>query len=45
MAKPNGLESYAYLKQILTELTKAICVEDIETLLPLKPDLNLNQAA
>ena len=33
-AKANGLEPYAYLKQILTDLPYAESVEDIEALLP-----------
>ncbi len=33
-AKSNGLEPYAYLKQVLTELPRAETVEDIEKLLP-----------
>ena len=38
-AKANGLEPYAYLKRVFTELPKATSVEDIEALLPfqLKP--------
>ena len=33
-AKANGLEPYAYLKLILTELPAAKTLEDIERLLP-----------
>jgi len=44
-AKANGLEPYAYLKQVFTELPKATCVEDIEALLPFKPQSELDQAA
>jgi len=33
-AKANGLEPYAYLRNVFTELPKAISVEEIETLLP-----------
>ena len=33
-AKANGLEPYAYLRHVFTELPKAKCVEDIEALLP-----------
>ena len=44
-AKANGLEPYAYLKQVITELPKATCVEDIEALLPFKPQSELDQAA
>jgi transposase len=33
-AKANGLEPYAYLRQLFTELPKAGVVEDIEALLP-----------
>ncbi len=33
-AKANGLEPYAYLKQVLTALPYAESVEDIEALLP-----------
>ncbi|VAX08837.1 Mobile element protein [hydrothermal vent metagenome] len=32
--KANGLESYAYLRKIFTELPRAVSVEDIEILLP-----------
>ena len=44
-AKANGLEPYAYLKHVFTELPKATCVEDIEALLPFKPVAELEQAA
>ena len=33
-AKANGLEPYAYLRRVFTELPKAETVEAIETLLP-----------
>jgi len=33
-AKANGLEPYAYLRNVFTELPKAVSVEEIETLLP-----------
>lgn len=33
-AKANGLETYAGLKQVFTQLPAAACVEDIEKLLP-----------
>ena len=33
-AHANGLEPYAYLKRLFTELPKATTVEDIEALLP-----------
>jgi len=33
-AKANGLEPYAYLKQIFTELPKADCFDDVDRLLP-----------
>ena len=33
-AKANGLEPYAYLRYLFTELPKAEIVEDIEALLP-----------
>lgn len=33
-AKANGLEPYAYLKEVFTQLPAANCVEDIEELLP-----------
>jgi transposase len=35
-ARANGLEPYAYLKHLFTELPKARSVEDIEALLPFK---------
>ena len=41
----DGLEPYAYLKRVFTELPKAGCVEDIEALLPFKPKIELEQAA
>jgi len=33
-AKANGLEPYAYLRHVFTELPKATSVEDVEALLP-----------
>ena len=33
-ARANGLEPYAYLKRLFTELPKATTVKDIEALLP-----------
>jgi transposase len=33
-AKANGLEPYAYLRHLFTELPKAVTVEAIEALLP-----------
>ena len=33
-AKANGLEPYAYLRTLFTELPQALSVEDIEKLLP-----------
>jgi transposase len=44
-AKANGLEPYAYLKKVFTELPKATCVEDIEALLPFKQQLAEEKAA
>lgn len=35
-AKANGIEPYAYLKRLFTELPQAGTVEDIESLLPIK---------
>lgn len=37
-AKANGIEPYAYLKHIFTELPKATTLEEIETLLPFNID-------
>jgi len=37
-AKANGLEPYAYLRHVFTELPKATSVEDIEALLPANID-------
>ncbi len=34
-AKANGIEPYAYLKMLFTELPKAGTVEDVEALLPI----------
>ena len=39
-AKANGLEPYAYLRYLFTELPKAETVDAIEALLPGKPDNN-----
>ena len=33
-AKVNGLEPYAYLRHIFTQLPRAVTVEDVEALLP-----------
>ena len=33
-AKANSIEPYRYLRHVFTELPKAICVEEIEALLP-----------
>jgi transposase len=33
-ARANGLEPYAYLKRLFTDLPKATTVEDFEALLP-----------
>ena len=33
-AKANGLEPYAYLKLVFTELPKAVTLADVEALLP-----------
>ena len=38
-AKANGLEPYAYLRHVFTELPKAETVEDIESLLPCNMNL------
>jgi len=38
-AKDNGLNEYAYLKHIFSELPKAQCVEDFEKLLPWNVDI------
>jgi len=35
-AKANGIEPYAYLRQVFTELPKAETLADIEALLPYK---------
>ena len=43
--KANGLEPYAYLKHVFTELPKATSVEDIEVLLPFKLKLELDKVA
>jgi transposase len=39
-AKANGLEPYAYLRMVFTELPKADTVEAIEALLPGNMDQN-----
>lgn len=39
-AKANGLEPYAYLRYLFTELPKAETVDAIEALLPGKLDVN-----
>ena len=44
-AKANGIEPYAYLKQVFTEIPKATCVEDIEALLPFQPETEIQSAA
>ncbi len=47
-AKANGLEPYAYLKRVFTELPQAKGVEDIEALLPFKaqhPQVSVEQEA
>jgi hypothetical protein len=38
-AKANGIEPYAYLHQVFTQLPKADTLADIEALLPYKIDL------
>jgi len=43
-AKANGLEPYAYLRQVFTELPKAGTVEAIEALLPGNLDTDQNKA-
>jgi transposase len=40
-AKANGIEPYAYLRHLFTELPKATCVEDYEALLPYRLDPNV----
>jgi len=37
-ARANGLEPYAYLRRVFTELPKAATIEDIEALLPARID-------
>ena len=44
-AKANGIEPYAWLKQVFTELPKATSVEEVEALLPIRPVIDLDQAA
>ena len=43
-AKASGLEPYAYLKRIFTDLPQATCVEDIEALLPWNINLSADKA-
>ena len=43
--KANGQEPYHYLKTVFTELPKATTVEEIEALLPFKPEIGLDDAA
>ncbi len=42
-AKANGLEPYAYLRNVFTELPRAECVDDIEALLPWNIEINESQ--
>ena len=44
-AKANGIEPYAYLKMIFTELPQATSLEDIEALLPIKKCTEESKAA
>ena len=44
-AKANGLEPHQYLKTVFTELPKATCIKDIEVLLPVKLNIELDEAA
>ncbi len=44
-AKANGIEPYAYLKRLFTELPKATSLADIEAMLPLPDDRAASQAA
>ena len=37
-AKDNGLEPFAYLRHVLTELPAAITLDDVEQLLPRRVD-------
>ena len=44
-AKANGIEPYAYLKMVFTELPQATSHEEIEVLLPIKNKGKQNEAA
>ncbi len=44
-AKANGIEPYAYLKTVFTELPSAVTVEDIEALLPIAESSEQQAAA
>ena len=44
-AKANGIEPYAWLKKVFTELLQTTCVEEIEDLLPIRPIIDLEQTA
>ena len=44
-AKANGLEPYAYLRHVFTELPKAETLEDMEALLPWNVDLATHSVA
>ncbi len=44
-AKANDLEPYRYLKMVFTALPKTTSVEQIEALLPFKPEIKLDEAA
>jgi hypothetical protein len=44
-AKANGIEPYAYLRLIFTELPQASSLEDIEALLPINSNNEENAAA
>ncbi len=44
-AKANGIEPYAYLRRLFTELPSAEAVEDIEALLPIAQDDEKQRAA
>ena len=44
-AKANGIEPYAYLKLLFTELPKASTVEDVEALLPINSTTDNRAAA
>ena len=43
-AKANGIEPYAYLERLFTELPQASTVEDIEALLPI-PNIDVQREA